>query len=104
MTWGFIWLMLALKLPLAGLIYIVWWAVKQEPETAPRQKCHTLWHYLRVRPRLRPEPRERVLVGERVERQQLDPRRLLGAELPQRDQRRPGRGLAVQADDAQSGS
>lgn len=24
--------MLALKLPLAGLIYIVWWAVKQEPE------------------------------------------------------------------------
>jgi hypothetical protein len=31
-TWGFIWLMLALKLPLAGLIYIVWWAVKQEPE------------------------------------------------------------------------
>jgi hypothetical protein len=31
-TWGFIWLMLALKLPLAGLIYIVWWAIKQEPE------------------------------------------------------------------------
>jgi hypothetical protein len=24
--------MLALKLPLAGLIYIVWWAIKQEPE------------------------------------------------------------------------
>ncbi|MFL5830940.1 MAG: hypothetical protein ACJ76X_13580 [Solirubrobacteraceae bacterium] len=32
MTWGFLWLMLALKLPLAALIYIVWWAVKQEPE------------------------------------------------------------------------
>ena len=32
MTWGFLWLMLALKLPLAGLIYIVWWAIKQEPE------------------------------------------------------------------------
>ncbi len=32
MTWGFIWLMLALKLPLAALIYIVWWAIKQEPE------------------------------------------------------------------------
>jgi hypothetical protein len=31
-TWGFLWLMLALKLPLAALIYIVWWAVKQEPE------------------------------------------------------------------------
>ena len=31
-TWGFLWLMLALKLPLAGLIYIVWWAIKQEPD------------------------------------------------------------------------
>ena len=33
MTWGFLWLMLALKLPLAALIYIVWWAIKAEPET-----------------------------------------------------------------------
>lgn len=32
MTWGLIWLMLALKIPLAGLIYIVWWAIKQEPD------------------------------------------------------------------------
>lgn len=32
MTWGFIWIMLALKIPLAALIYIVWWAIKQEPE------------------------------------------------------------------------
>ena len=32
MTWGFLWIMLALKLPLAALIYIVWWAIKQEPE------------------------------------------------------------------------
>jgi hypothetical protein len=31
-TWGLIWLMLALKIPLAGLIYIVWWAIKQEPD------------------------------------------------------------------------
>ena len=34
MTWGFLWLMLALKIPLAGLIWIVWWAIKQEPEDA----------------------------------------------------------------------
>ena len=34
MTWGFIWLMLALKIPLAALIYLVWWAIKQEPEEA----------------------------------------------------------------------
>ena len=32
MRWGFLWLMLALKIPLAALIYIVWWAVKQEPD------------------------------------------------------------------------
>jgi hypothetical protein len=31
-TWGFLWLMLALKIPLIGLICIVWWAVKQSPE------------------------------------------------------------------------
>jgi len=31
-TWGFLWIMLALKLPLAALIYLVWWAIKQEPD------------------------------------------------------------------------
>ncbi|MGH2870754.1 MAG: hypothetical protein ACRDNK_24695 [Solirubrobacteraceae bacterium] len=34
MTWGFLWLMLALKLPLAALIYLVWWAIKQTPDEA----------------------------------------------------------------------
>ncbi len=34
MTWGFLWLMLALKLPIAALCYLVWWAIKQEPEEA----------------------------------------------------------------------
>jgi hypothetical protein len=32
MTWGFIWLMLVLKIPIAGLLWIVWWAVHQEEE------------------------------------------------------------------------
>ena len=32
MTWGFIWLMLALKIPLIGLLCVVWWAIKQKPE------------------------------------------------------------------------
>jgi hypothetical protein len=32
MTWGFIWLMVILKVPIAALIYLVWWAVRQEPE------------------------------------------------------------------------
>jgi hypothetical protein len=34
-TWGFLWLMLALKIPLVALICLVWWAIKQEPESSP---------------------------------------------------------------------
>jgi hypothetical protein len=30
--YGFLWVMLALKIPLAMLLYIVWWAVHAEPE------------------------------------------------------------------------
>ena len=33
MTWGFLWLMFALKIPIVGLLWIVWWAVHAEPET-----------------------------------------------------------------------
>ena len=32
MGWGFVWLMLVLKIPIAMLLYIVWWAVKQSDE------------------------------------------------------------------------
>ena len=32
MTWGFLWIMLALKIPLVALLWIVWWAVRAEPE------------------------------------------------------------------------
>jgi hypothetical protein len=31
-NWTFLYLMLFLKLPIAGLAWIVWWAVKAEPE------------------------------------------------------------------------
>jgi hypothetical protein len=31
-TWGFIWLMFVLKIPIGMLLYIVWWAVRQTPE------------------------------------------------------------------------
>ena len=31
-VWGFLWLMFALKIPIAMLLWIVWWAVKSEPE------------------------------------------------------------------------
>lgn len=30
MEWGFIWLMFALKIPIGMLLWIVWWAVRQE--------------------------------------------------------------------------
>jgi hypothetical protein len=33
-TWGFIWLMFVLKIPIVGLLAIVWWAIKAEPEPA----------------------------------------------------------------------
>ena len=32
MGWGFVWLMLVLKIPIAMLLYIVWWAIKQSDE------------------------------------------------------------------------
>jgi hypothetical protein len=36
-TWGFLWIMVALKIPLAALIFIVWWAIRQEPEDSTSQ-------------------------------------------------------------------
>jgi hypothetical protein len=32
-TWGFIWLMFVLKIPILMLLGIVWWAVRQTDET-----------------------------------------------------------------------
>jgi hypothetical protein len=34
-VWGFLWIMLALKIPLALLLYIVWYAIHATPEPAP---------------------------------------------------------------------
>jgi hypothetical protein len=31
-TWGFLWIMLVLKIPLAALLWLVWWAIHQEAE------------------------------------------------------------------------
>lgn len=30
--WGFIWLMVVLKIPIAMLLYLVWWAIRQSPD------------------------------------------------------------------------
>ena len=35
-TWTFIYLMLILKIPIAGLLWIVWWAVHQTPDEEPQ--------------------------------------------------------------------
>ena len=32
MGWTFVYLMLVLKIPIAALLYIVWWAIKSEPQ------------------------------------------------------------------------
>jgi hypothetical protein len=35
MTWGFIWLMVVLKIPIGMLLYLVWWAIHQDSEPEP---------------------------------------------------------------------
>jgi hypothetical protein len=32
MGWGMLWLFVALKVPLLTLCWLVWWAIRQEPE------------------------------------------------------------------------
>ena len=34
MTWGFIWMMVVLKIPVVMLLWLCWWAIRQEPEPA----------------------------------------------------------------------
>jgi hypothetical protein len=35
-SWGIVWLALALKVPIAALLYLVWWAIKDPPVTEPQ--------------------------------------------------------------------
>jgi hypothetical protein len=34
MTWAFIWMVVVLKIPIAGLLWLCWWAIRAEPEPA----------------------------------------------------------------------
>jgi hypothetical protein len=34
MGWGFVWLMVILKIPLVMLLWLVWWSVRQVPDEA----------------------------------------------------------------------
>jgi hypothetical protein len=35
MGWTFVWLMVALKVPIAALLYLVWWAIHQTDDEGP---------------------------------------------------------------------
>jgi hypothetical protein len=52
MTWGFIWLMFVLKIPILGLFGIVWWAVHKSDEEPSEP------HPVRATPP--PHPRSRL--------------------------------------------
>ena len=58
MTWGFIWLMFVLKIPILMLLGIVWWAVKQTPEPddedAPLEPVRARPHPPKIPRRRRP--------------------------------------------------
>jgi hypothetical protein len=54
-VWGFLWIMLALKIPLGMLLWIVWWAVHAEVEDeAPQDDGGT-----KKTPERRPPPKPR---------------------------------------------
>jgi len=60
MTWGFVWLMVALKIPIAALLYLVWWAIKQTPDEAEQPTGGDGGSKVRhPRPRLPRHPRHR---------------------------------------------
>jgi len=33
MDWGFVWIMVILKIPLVALLLLVWWAIRSTPES-----------------------------------------------------------------------
>jgi hypothetical protein len=51
-----VWMMLALKIPLVALLYIVWWSVRQTPEPAQGDSGGGSDRELH-RPSRRPKPR-----------------------------------------------
>ena len=42
-AWGFVFLMLALKLPIVYLGFVVWYAIKAEPEPGVEQDDQSIW-------------------------------------------------------------
>jgi hypothetical protein len=69
MTWTFIWLMFLLKIPIAGLLWLVWWAIHkadEEPLSANDEDGGSkvdLNRHLHRRPPRPPRPRRGPHVG-----------------------------------------
>jgi hypothetical protein len=65
-SWTFVYLMFALKIPIAALLWIVWWAIHAEPETESGPSDGGISH--RRHPRHPPprRPRSRGPHGEHV--------------------------------------
>ena len=58
MSWGFIWLMFVLKIPILMLFGIVWWAVRKCDEPAPPEPVAVRPRPHPRKPRRRPRPRD----------------------------------------------
>lgn len=56
-AWTFIWLMVALKIPIVGLFLIVRWAVRQEPDVAEPREDGGIGYAPRPRHPAHPRPR-----------------------------------------------
>jgi hypothetical protein len=57
MTWTFIWLMLLLKIPIGGMLWIVWWAIHKTDEEPAVDGDEDGGSKLRLRPHPRsPRP------------------------------------------------
>jgi hypothetical protein len=72
--WALFYMMVILKIPIIALLWIVWWAVKQEPEPVdgePRERLHRGPDHPR-RPR-RPSPPRR---GPHAEAPPVTPKRI----------------------------
>ena len=56
-TWTFIWLVVGLKIPIAALLGIVWWAVRQTPDQEPASEDDGGTKHTPPRPRHPHRPR-----------------------------------------------
>jgi len=61
---GFIWIMFVLKIPILGLLWIVWWAVKAVPDELDAQPPGDGGSHDRPHPPRRPRRRPRGPHGE----------------------------------------